>query len=987
MSSSIRKKYIRYNNEKNTVGKSKESNMRCDKNYKTSTYINPKVRNREREKYRESKDNFYGNRIETKRHYNLSNLLNNNEKQTHANHANQVNHVNNNNNYNTNKDNTNKNICSRTLKNRRNLSQDFIKKNNKYDNNLIISVILTHEMDKIKTGLLKNLINNDDMNVVFQNVYEIIEDLIDEYNINNNCVLDKEENKKIIDNKFQFLKNNIMIEYRQINKEIYTKYYSNQKDSIQILNRLTPLSNFKKHCIKCKDIAIHKSKYPLYLIPNTNYIICKHTQDIYHKNNIECFCEYDGELYVTSCISSNSYKNQLVPLTFRNSLDDEMYLCSKCKHSFYYNYRNKKIKCIKCNNEDFDENNDIFYNELFFSKLKEEINFSLIMKRRSNPTKYCPCGGICYQGKFLDKYILVCSLCKKCQYDKRNGRYKYRLYLFKNMKNNNNINKLLYNPKNEKENENNNKEKLKSNNTYKAGNRNRNIIININRDLNINNNNRNKTNNLNMKEEKQSTKYNINDNDYLDKDKLSKIPKIKTTKTVQLKVVQDDNYKNKFANYNRVANKKSVMNTSNNNSELLHEDKVNNIINTKNKTKMYYDNLYESSDIVKNKRDLVKKKAILLLSSNNSKNNINPFITKTTSLVASRKERALKGNYMDKFNNSLDQINKLKINKLLMNSLDQNSFKALIDNIDPSIINEIKNELTRTLSFKKTITNNNSISKMNVDQNKKKTYNNNNHPLKTNIYANETNLTSKTLNRTKFIIPSNLNMNDYKILNLICSGSFSNIYQVQNYKTKKKFAVKKIIVEGQMKLEKLKRDIDLVQSISSGYFFEDINIVPIIQYYIKKLDLTAYALYELMPLAESDWNKKILKEKKNFTENELVKILKQLVKAFSYLQNNKICHRDIKPSNILIINGNYYIGDFNESKEINGNPNMVTEIRGTEAFLSPIMFEALIRNQKKIKHNLYKSDVYSLGLCFVFALTRNLYIMQKIKETKQEEKN
>ena len=65
---------------------------------------------------------------------------------------------------------------------------------------------------------------------------------------------------------------------------------------------------------------------------------------------------------------------------------------------------------------------------------------------------------------------------------------------------------------------------------------------------------------------------------------------------------------------------------------------------------------------------------------------------------------------------------------------------------------------------------------------------------------------------------------------------------------------------------------------------------------------------------------------------------------------------------------------------------MVTEIRGTEAFLSPIMFEALIRNQKKIKHNLYKSDVYSLGLCFVFALTRNLYIMQKIKETKQDEK-
>ena len=141
-----------------------------------------------------------------------------------------------------------------------------------------------------------------------------------------------------------------------------------------------------------------------------------------------------------------------------------------------------------------------------------------------------------------------------------------------------------------------------------------------------------------------------------------------------------------------------------------------------------------------------------------------------------------------------------------------------------------------------------------------------------------------------------------------------------------------------------------------------------------------------MPLAESDWNKKILKEKKIFVENELIKILKQISKALCYMQNNKICHRDIKPSNIFIINTNYYIGDFNESIEINGNPNIISEVKGTEAFLSPIMFEALIKNQKKIRHNLYKSDVYSFGLCFVFAITRNLYVLQKIKETKQDEK-
>ena len=104
------------------------------------------------------------------------------------------------------------------------------------------------------------------------------------------------------------------------------------------------------------------------------------------------------------------------------------------------------------------------------------------------------------------------------------------------------------------------------------------------------------------------------------------------------------------------------------------------------------------------------------------------------------------------------------------------------------------------------------------------------------------------------------------------------------------------------------------------------------------------------------------------------------------MQNNKISHRDIKPSNVFIINDNYYIGDFNESIEVNGNSNMITEIKGTEAFLSPIMFEALIKNQKRVRHNLYKSDVYSLGLCFVFAMTRNLYVLQKIKEIKIDEK-
>ena len=48
MSTSIRKKYIKYNNEKNLRAQSKDQNYPLEKSYKTSTYINPKIKIKEK---------------------------------------------------------------------------------------------------------------------------------------------------------------------------------------------------------------------------------------------------------------------------------------------------------------------------------------------------------------------------------------------------------------------------------------------------------------------------------------------------------------------------------------------------------------------------------------------------------------------------------------------------------------------------------------------------------------------------------------------------------------------------------------------------------------------------------------------------------------------------------------------------------------------------------------------------------------------------
>ena len=53
--------------------------------------------------------------------------------------------------------------------------------------------------------------------------------------------------------------------------------------------------------------------------------------------------------------------------------------------------------------------------------------------------------------------------------------------------------------------------------------------------------------------------------------------------------------------------------------------------------------------------------------------------------------------------------------------------------------------------------------------------------------------------------------------------------------------------------------------------------------------------------------------------------------------------------------------------------------------MSPLLFNGLKTNQLDIKHNLFKSDVYSLGLCILFASTltvNSIYEIRKLIDMK-----
>ena len=222
------------------------------------------------------------------------------------------------------------------------------------------------------------------------------------------------------------------------------------------------------------------------------------------------------------------------------------------------------------------------------------------------------------------------------------------------------------------------------------------------------------------------------------------------------------------------------------------------------------------------------------------------------------------------------------------------------------------------------------------------------------------------------------NIDYYVIKNQIGIGSFGVIFQVYNIKTRCKYALKKIFVPDISTLQKFVKEYELVHQNPHSHILDLIGIC------IQCIDITNYVLYVLMDLAESDWDKEInyrAKYKKFYSEIELINILKQLVSALYHLQKEKkIAHRDIKPENILIFKNDIYkIGDFGEAKE-NKVPKQFSTLRGTELYMSPLLYKGLHQNQEDIKHNQFKSDVFSLGYCFIYAASLNLQIIHQIRD-------
>ena len=286
-------------------------------------------------------------------------------------------------------------------------------------------------------------------------------------------------------------------------------------------------------------------------------------------------------------------------------------------------------------------------------------------------------------------------------------------------------------------------------------------------------------------------------------------------------------------------------------------------------------------------------------------------------------------------------------------------------------------------------------------------------PIKYNIEPSPKNSQSKSkqLSRIRtcnseqkiklYIVPKRViffNLKEFEFREQIGKGTFGNIFSVKWKKNNKYYAMKKETLFNFEDIKNRKKICKIIQD-----FVKDTGSKGVINLYgnlclKKKVDnknismndnkinsppIYMYLYYELMEKAEKDWNTEISSRNKvgiYYTEKEIINIMDQLISTLSLLEKNHITHRDIKPQNILIIEGLYKLGDFGEIRVLERDGLIVQRVRGSELYMSPILFYGLHRNLIQVRHNTYKSDVFSLGMCLFYALSLTYSGVDSIRE-------
>jgi hypothetical protein len=777
-------------------------------------------------------------------------------------------------------------------------------------------------------------------------------------------------------------------------------------DYVANTNNFLLLSHYRKHCRYTNAFAKHSCDgYFIQVIDHKDetvkYVICVECKKSYQSDAILMYCKKCDVNYFSTVVPNNE-SIDIMQATWDkyhcNTMKSERMHCIKCKEIFYYDMKEDKLLCLKCKfkippleiywkcvvcSSEF-ATGARPYNPMEYKFCKQAVRQALLIKQRAQPyTVPCckvqtysaiffhkaECRGELYQGEYDKKTIVVCSMCKTMNfYDNFLWTCPVCLKRFKQ--------KVQDNP------------------------------------IEIKNFKVSSYEKPNLKEEvlspdKRPKSFCIKDEQHQPSTSASK-----TSSTSIISVNAHETHGEELG-HKKEGKLKTLI-------EILEERKRINSMKQNNNITAYTENIVpldtEENNFLKklnmSENELKQTKSNETVSAFSDYNHYNKIAESRNNQQQNNVSNICAQNsYIEENNNNnVNVIKRYVINDNQQHLIKSEPFKEQIKeqviqydkriplskSPTPIIRSNYKivgnpHQVSRSPDFPvvRQIHSNNRITEQNINVIKKIQQ-----PAIIKVVKDEkyeVKISSLEGNKQQYVKPLNegeninniatgrlnkFDVDDYKIIKQIGEGSYGKIYLVED-KQKNKFAMKKIIAHSGYELGNFKQEFELVHESKHEGIMKLYGIAS------NRLDSTTFSLYILMELAQYDWDYEIksrLRERKPYSEEELRNIVKQLVPCLAWLQKRNISHRDLKPQNVLCFGkGVYKLADFGEAKEVKIVKQLNT-IRGTELYMAPILFDGLKMNKDDIAHNTYKSDVFSLGYCLLYAANLNFNCLHEIRE-------
>ena len=194
------------------------------------------------------------------------------------------------------------------------------------------------------------------------------------------------------------------------------------------------------------------------------------------------------------------------------------------------------------------------------------------------------------------------------------------------------------------------------------------------------------------------------------------------------------------------------------------------------------------------------------------------------------------------------------------------------------------------------------------------------------------------------------NIQRYKILKAVGTGSFSIVWKAVDTHTNEEVAMK--VSSSRYTNSTLEKEFFILSKIKNPHV-----ISPISFYYDRRALVTTHMI---LPFMKKDLYTHV-EEQRYMSEEALGKLVLDIAVAIKHIHDLDIVHRDVKPENILVgDNGDYILCDFGSAESVNALS--FDGLIGSLFYMAPEVAEAYVKGNTSTFSIGRQMDIFSFGM-------------------------